>query len=220
MKKQLLFTLAAILVILTVCAVDYHEATSKKIVSLEGKLKESNESQDDLRDEIRGLRNKLEATERNLSNTEAKLLERQMNDIEWVKNQSSLPIYDRFITKFPNHPEIPLLRKRIIDLEVKKIAAGKYGKMPRAQAQKLGGTIAKVTVENQTGYELTVRYSGPDSKKLIIPKGMTKSVSLYPGDYKVAASVNASNVTNYYGADSMRGGQYSSNFYIKSGSGF
>ena len=144
-----------------------------------------------------------------------KRIQELYNDWEWVREQDSLEHYQRFAARFPSHPQSSWLAKRIIDLEVKEIAAGEYGEMPRAQPLKFGGTTAKVEVENQTGYELTVRYSGPDSKKLVIPKGMTKTVSLPPGDYKVAASVTASNVRNYYGTDTMRGGQYSSNFYIQ-----
>jgi hypothetical protein len=138
------------------------------------------------------------------------------NDWDWVREQDSLEYYQKFVARNPNHPERGWIEKRVIDLEVKQIAAGEYGEMPRAQPLSYGGSTVEVEVENQTGYELTVRYSGPDSKKLVIPKGATQSVSLLPGDYKVAASVTAANVRNYYGTDEMRGGQYSSSFYIKS----
>lgn len=141
------------------------------------------------------------------------------NDWDWVREQDSLDHYQRFAARYPNHAERRWMEKRIIDLEVKEIAAGEYGEMPRAQPLSYGGSTVEVEVENQTGYELTVRYSGPDSKKLVIPKGATRTVSLPPGDYKVAASVTAANVRNYYGTDTMRGGQYSSSFYIQSGYG-
>ena len=141
------------------------------------------------------------------------------NDWNWVREQDSLDHYQRFTARNPNHPERRWIEKRIIDLEVKEIAAGEYGEMPRAQPLSYGGSTVEVEVENSTGYELTVRYSGPDSKKLVIPKGTTQKVSLPPGDYKVAASVTAANVSNYSGTDTMRGGQYSSSFYIESGFG-
>ena len=137
------------------------------------------------------------------------------NDIDWVKEQDTLEHYRRFATRFPTHSQSRAIDKRIIDLEVKEIAAGEYGEMPRAQALSQGGTSTNVEVENQTGYELTVRYSGPDSKKLVIPVGASRSIKLVPGAYQVAASVEAANVTNYYGSDTMQGGRYSSNFYIE-----
>ena len=121
---------------------------------------------------------------------------------------------------FPNHPKRKWIEKRIIDLEVQAIAAGEHGELPRAQPLASGGTINTVEVKNNTGYELTVRYSGPSSKKLVIPKGETQSVTLPKGNYKVAASVNAHHVTNYYGTDSMQGGQYSSSFRITTSYGY
>jgi hypothetical protein len=138
------------------------------------------------------------------------------NDWDWVREQDSLDHFNRFVARNPNHPERRWIDKRIIDLEVREIAAGEYGEMPRAQPLSYGGSTVEVEVVNQTDYELTVRYSGPDSKKLVIPKGETQKVSFPPGDYKVAASVTAANVRNYYGADTMRGGKYSSSFYIQS----
>ena len=141
------------------------------------------------------------------------------NDFEWVKEQDSLEHYRRFATRYPTHSQIAAIEKRIIDLEVKEIAAGEYGEMPRAQALSYGGTTTDVEVENKTGYELTVRYSGPDSKKLVIPVGATRTIALVPGAYQVAASVNAANVTNYYGSDSMQGGRYSSSFFIQTSFG-
>ena len=141
--------------------------------------------------------------------------ERFQDNWEWVQTQDSLPIYKRFATRFPNHPEIEAIQKRIIDLEVKQIAAGEYGEMPKAQPLSYGGSIVDVEIENKTGYVLTVRYSGTDSKMIVLPVASTKSIALIPGDYQVAASVSASNVTNYYGRDTMQGGKYSSSFFIQ-----
>ena len=141
------------------------------------------------------------------------------NDVEWVMEQDDLEHYRRFTSRYPAHPQIAAIERRIIDLEVKEIAAGEYGEMPKAQALSYGGTSTAVEVENKTGYELTVRYSGPGSKKLVIPIGATRTIDLVPGAYQVAASVNAANVTNYYGSDTMQGGRYSSSFFIQSGYG-
>jgi hypothetical protein len=141
------------------------------------------------------------------------------NDFDWVKEQDALEHYRRFASRYPSHAQIAAIEKRIIDLEVKEIAAGEYGEMPKAQALSYGGTSTAVEVENKTGYELTVRYSGPGSKKLVVPVGATRSVDLVPGAYQVAASVNAANVTNYYGSDTMQGGRYSSSFFIETSFG-
>jgi hypothetical protein len=141
--------------------------------------------------------------------------ERLQDNWEWVQTQDSLPIYKRFATRFPNHPEIEAIQKRIIDLEVKEIAAGEYGEMPKAQPLSYGGSTVDMEIENKTGYVLTVRYSGTNSKMIVLPVASTESITLVPGDYQVAASVSASNVTNYYGRDTMQGGKYSSSFFIQ-----
>lgn len=142
------------------------------------------------------------------------------NDWDWVRKQDTLEDYDRFLERFPNHSKRKWIEKRIIDLEVQAIAAGEHGELPRAQPLASGGTVNTVEVKNNTRYELTVRYSGPSSKKLVIPEGQTQSVTLPKGNYKVAASVNAHNVTNYYGTDSMQGGRYSSSFRITTSYGY
>jgi len=141
------------------------------------------------------------------------------NDWDWVREQDTLQAYNRFLERFPNHPKRKWIEKRIIDLEVQAIAAGEHGELPGAQPLASGGTVNTVEVKNNTGYELTVRYSGPNSKKLVIPEGQTQSVTLPKGNYKVAASVNASRVTNYYGTRSMQGGRYSSSFHITTSNG-
>jgi hypothetical protein len=141
------------------------------------------------------------------------------NDWNWVREQDSIEHYQRFAARNPLHPERKWIEKRIIDLEVAQIASGEHGELPRAQPLSSGGATVELEVENRTSYELTVRYSGPESKKLVIPPGATRTVSLPPGDYKVAASVTAANVRNYYGSDAMRGGRYSSSFYIQSSYG-
>ena len=143
-------------------------------------------------------------------------IESLYNNWDWVREQDSVKAYQGFISRNPRHGERSWAEKRIIDLEVKEIAAGDYGEMPPAQPLSIGGSKVDIVIANKTGHELTVRYSGPESMKVIISVGATQSLSLPAGDYKVAASVNAFRVRNYYGTDTMRGGRYSSTFYIQS----
>lgn len=142
-------------------------------------------------------------------------LDHFFNDWKWVREQDSLEHYQRFISRFPQHPFAKWMEKRIIDLEVADIAAGDHGKIPPVEAQKVGGATAEIEAKNDTGYELTLRYSGPDSVKLVIPAGKTGKATLPPGRYQVAGSVAAASVNNYYGSEEMEGGYYSWNFYIE-----
>lgn len=138
------------------------------------------------------------------------------NDLSWVQQQGTLDAYQRYLRQNPASPERSFVEKKIIDLEVAAIAAGDHGVLPKAQTVSADSrsSSAEVTIENGTSYELTVRYSGPDSQKIVIPASATRSLTLQVGSYTVAASVSAANVRNYVGTDTMQGGRYSSRFYI------
>lgn len=57
-------------------------------------------------------------------------------------------------------------------------------------------------------------YSGNESKRLVLsPKG-TGSVKLKNGDYRIVASVDASNVRKYAGVETIKGGTYEVEYYI------
>src|SRR5207237_740973 len=129
--------------------------------------------------------------------------------------------YRRYLQRNPSDSRRAAIERKIIDLEVAEIAAGDHGTLPAAQrlSSNSYGRFADICVENGTSYELTVRYSGSDSKKIVIPAGETSSLQLAVGAYTVAASVSAANVRNYVGTDTLQGGQYSSRFYIRSSFG-
>ncbi len=145
---------------------------------------------------------------------EARLAELS-DDWDWVREQDTLEPYRHFLSRFPEHPLARWIEKRIIDLEVTEIAAGDHGEIPQVEARRLGGSAVGIEVKNDTGYTLTLRYSGPDSVKLVIPVGQTGKLTLPPGRYRVAGSVAALGVNNYYGGEMMEGGAYSCNFFIE-----
>ena len=140
------------------------------------------------------------------------------NDWSWVKEQDKIPHYQRFIARNPTHPQRAWMEKRMIDLEVDAIAAGEHGELPKADAVGDATTAgpAAVEIDNGTGYELTVRYSGGESKRVVIPVGGKQSFQLPNGSYRVAASVNAARVRNYYGKEDFSGGRYTIRYFIKS----
>ncbi len=135
------------------------------------------------------------------------------NDWNWVRGQDDIDEYKHFLAQHPNHSEKKWIEKRIIDLEVQKIAGAEHGKMPAMQPVRLGGSAAEIEITNNTGYILTVRYSGPDSRKVVIPKEGKRTLSLMPGKYQVAASVDSATVTNYYGEATLQAAKYNESFY-------
>ena len=72
-----------------------------------------------------------------------------------------------------------------------------------------------MTVKNSTGYELTVFYDGPVSKKLTLAPGTSQEVELAPGAFHVAGRVTAGDVLPFYGEESYASSAgYSETFYI------
>ncbi len=149
-----------------------------------------------------------------------KRIQQLYDDYAWVREQNTIEAYKRYLERHPQSANRADIEKKIIDLEVAAIDKGDHGMLPQAEpvSSDDSNPYAEVTLENGTAYELTVRYSGPDSQKVVIPAGATKSLSLKVGTYTVAASVSASNVSNFAGVETMRGGLYKSRFYIQTGS--
>jgi hypothetical protein len=144
-------------------------------------------------------------------------LQHLYGDFAWVQEQNTAEAYRQYLDQNPTAPNRVAIERKIVDLEVAAIAAGDHGELPKAQPLGSGGmsSAAEVSVENQTTYALTVRYSGPDSQKIVIPAGGQQSVTLAVGTYKVAATVSAFNVRNYVGTESMSGGRYACRFYVQ-----
>lgn len=143
----------------------------------------------------------------------------ERNDWSHAKSEMSITLYQNFIEYFPNSSHTQEAEKAIIDLEVENIFKGDHGILPpmiKTFNGKSGRTYSEIDVFNNTEYTLTVRYSGEtESKKVILPPYQRQTFNLNNESYKVAASVNAGNVTNYAGTDTMEGGDYESEFFIQ-----
>lgn len=127
-------------------------------------------------------------------------------------SQNSASTWKGFLETYPNHPEASEIKKRIIRLEVDEISGDREtGQMPTfTQLNSNYSSTSNVRITNNTGCDLTVRYSGPDAQVVVISAGSTESMSLPSGSYKVAASACGA---NYAGTESLQG-EYSSSFYI------
>ncbi len=152
--------------------------------------------------------------QKELENSLEKL--RAAKDWQTAKNSKSIQVLKDFLEKHPASRFAAKAEARIIDLEVNKIFAGKHGALPPAQKVSGAGSGVKNTmeIENGTAYTLTVRFSGVRSRKLVLAPKATGSVVLASGQYRVAASVNASNVIPFAGEQMLSGGRYANMFYI------
>jgi outer membrane protein assembly factor BamD (BamD/ComL family) len=147
----------------------------------------------------------------------------ELDLFERAERNESKRDYERYVRTYPNGRYRAEAEKAIIDLEVAKIFRGDYGKLPPMQRSGYGSSYSSTTsisVQNDTKYTLTVRYSGPTSKKVEIPRGGSRDFTLSSGAYRITASVNARNVQNYAGSESLSGGEYSSKFYIETTTGY
>jgi hypothetical protein len=141
----------------------------------------------------------------------------EMEDDEWQKaiNIGSSFAFEHFLDNYPNSKWKIKAKKKLIDAKVNEIMNGQHGQLPSSDPVYLnGGRTASVSIENGTGYNLTVWYSGSDSKSVTISQGRSATLILRSGDYRVAASVDASNVRNYAGFETLEGGSYRSRYYI------
>lgn len=144
----------------------------------------------------------------------------EFDDREWNNaiRRNSIKAFQDYLSKFPLGKYIERADKRIIDLEVDAIFQGNHGQLPPMSKTDSGNahtTVTKIEVHNKTGYRLTVRYSGVESRKIVLIPGGRTTVTLENGNYRVAASVDAATVRDYAGKYSLSGGEYSSEFWIE-----
>lgn len=138
-----------------------------------------------------------------------------------AKSSNTISAYKKYLDSYPSGIYAEDASKKIVDLEVESIFKGNYGYLPpmtKKSSYSFGTqrpTSNKISIYNNTSYTLTVWYSGPDSKKIVLGPRNRTSFELTNGAYKVAASVDASNVTKYAGNERLDGGEYESEFYIQ-----
>ena len=135
----------------------------------------------------------------------------------WATAQSlnNIASYERYLLLFPNGRHRSAADKKVIDMTVASTFAGEHGSLPEMdQVGYGGGSISYVSVTNSTSYTLTLLYSGNESKRLVLSPNSTGSIKLKNGSYRIAASVNASNVSRYAGTETLNGGSYEVEYYI------
>lgn len=117
-----------------------------------------------------------------------------------------------FIENNPQHTKIKKLKIRLIDLEVDEISRNEStGQMPQSEKTSSSNSeTSKIEITNDTSCELEVRYSGRDSKMIVIQSRQTQTISILSGDYRVTASACDS---NYAGTETLSG-NYQSSYYI------
>ena len=126
-------------------------------------------------------------------------------------NQAS---YEKYLDLHPKGKHSKQAERKLIDLEVAAAFAGEHGILPQMdKGYSTGTSYSVIEIENRTQYDLTVSYSGPDSKRMIISPYATRSMRIGNGNYRVAANVGHG-VIPFAGTEYLDGRHYSSSFYI------
>lgn len=158
-------------------------------------------------DDYKDSEERLEATD-NRWNTE-------INAWQTASKLDDLTSYEKYLSLFPHGKHMAQAEKKVIDLSVDATFAGSHGTLPEMDhVGYAGGSTSYVSVTNSTSYSLTLLYSGKESKRLVLSPNSTGSIRLKNGSYRIAASVNASNVSRYAGTESLNGGSYQVEYYI------
>ncbi|MCH5217515.1 MAG: hypothetical protein J1F07_03015 [Muribaculaceae bacterium] len=123
--------------------------------------------------------------------------------------------YSRYIELYPKGKHYAQADKILIDSEVADVFSSEHGTLPAMDKTSYGyGSTTTISVFNNTSFTLTLLYSGPESKRLILSPYERGSVKLKNGSYKVAASASSSNIQNYAGTEYFEGGSCEVEFHI------
>lgn len=134
-----------------------------------------------------------------------------------AQKENSLTAYNRYLELYPRGAHAKAADKKVIDLSVTSIFAGDHGSLPGMDKTSYSSSgVNYISVRNDTQYTLTLLYSGPDSKRLVLSPRSSGTVTLPNGSYRVAASVAAANVRSYAGTETLNGGSYDVSYYISS----
>lgn len=144
--------------------------------------------------------------------SEANTIEESTTSYEQAEIENTSYAWKRFLEQNPNHPNKKEISEKIIRLEVDEILGDhQTGQMPSFDNYSTKhSSTSTVKITNNTGCELTVRYSGVEARILHIPDGDTQTIVLKSGDYRIAASACGA---NYAGSENLHG-DYGSTFYI------
>lgn len=139
----------------------------------------------------------------------------EANAWKTATSRETITALQKYLKLYPKGKHAKQAEKKLIDLEVASVFAGEHGVLPAMdKGIYTGASYSEIEIENQTQYDLTVSYSGPDSKRMIIAPHATKSIRIGNGNYRVAASVGHG-VIPFAGTETLNGRHFSSSFYIE-----
>ncbi|MDZ7315391.1 MAG: hypothetical protein ONA69_01635 [candidate division KSB1 bacterium] len=124
--------------------------------------------------------------------------------------------FQEFLKKYPQSAYAAKADSMLIALEVGGMISGAHDELPDSrQISNVQEEITTLEIDNQTPYQLVVRYSGKNSRRFTIePKGKI-TVKLENGRYRVAANAVGADVLPFAGEQELAGGEYVSRYFIR-----
>ncbi|MDR2410055.1 MAG: hypothetical protein LBE13_18365 [Bacteroidales bacterium] len=140
----------------------------------------------------------------------------------FVQSENTIEYYKKYMENFPKGKYARECNKFIIDMEIDEIFfSGEYDQLPPMEKANMNTSSIKrgyslIEITNNTEYEITIRYSGKvESKKIVLFSQKTRTIRLLNGHYRIAASVDAFNVRDYAGEETLEGTFYEIEYYIR-----
>ena len=145
-------------------------------------------------------------------------VENEKSAYEYAESQNSSYTWSKFIADYPGRSDIEEIKRKIIKAEIAEIrGSSNVSSLPSSNQMDDGYSAnSNVSITNNTGYELTVRYSGPDITSISIPAGSTRTVYLKSGSYQVGATAGS---VSCAGNEDLHG-TYSSSYTIRTTTGY
>lgn len=133
-----------------------------------------------------------------------------------ANKENTMASFSKYLRLYPKGRYKNTANQKLIDIQVADVFSKEHGSLPSMNKTGYGyGSTTSIEVYNNTSYTLTLLYSGTTSKRLILSPRSRNSLSLGNGKYRIAASVDASNVRDFAGAEDLNGGDYEVEYYIQ-----
>lgn len=126
--------------------------------------------------------------------------------------------YEKYMATYPNGVHIYEANKNIINARIAETLEGAHNSLPNIKHTETDdeSMTSTIVIDNNTGYTLTVYYSGASIKSVMIPVGGRSTFEVENGEYKIAATVPPEYIRPYAGKTDFVGGRYEIGFWVVS----
>lgn len=146
---------------------------------------------------------------------DARLWSEENTAWEAAVDENSIKMYERYLNEYPSGLHAKKAEELLIDLQLSEIYDHPHGTLSSVMPSNSGGgntTTLKIT--NGAASELTLFYSGSEKKIVVLPAGVTSTIRLKNGQYRVGAKVQDSETQPSIGAMILNGGNYTISYNL------